>query len=289
MRAPRYYSKFRCLADKCTHSCCVGWEIDVDEDTLSYYRTLPSPIKEEILWGVACGEDGAHFALCANGKCPNLDERGLCRIISALGQTALCDICREHPRFYNEVGGTLEVGVGAACEAAARLILSSADYAEIVALDGEEDETLVGDFDALFARAALYAVLGDHTKAYEARRALLADTCGFRYDGARAAKLLSALEYMDEAHRALLLRIAACARGEADVVLCERFLAYLIYRHASSATTAEAFDAAVRGALFVEELFARLLASGMDAVRAAILLSEELEYSEENTAALLGI
>ncbi len=32
--APRYYKKFKCSADKCDHSCCVGREIDVDETAL---------------------------------------------------------------------------------------------------------------------------------------------------------------------------------------------------------------------------------------------------------------
>ncbi len=287
MFAPRYYTEFRCLADRCTHSCCVGWEIDVDADTLAYYRTLPAPVGGEILRGITEDADGAHFALCANGKCPNLDERGLCRIISALGDAALCDICREHPRFYNEVSGRLEVGVGAACEAAARLILSADDYADIIPIDDDGDIISADTFDAATAREAVYAVLGAREKKYALRRRALGAAYGFCYDGARAAALLGTLEYMDEAHRDLLFGVVSESRGEADDALCERFLAYLVYRHASPATSEAAFAAALRGALFIEEIFARLLAKGMDAVQAAILLSEEIEYSEENTAALL--
>lgn len=287
MLAPRYYTAFRCLAGACTHSCCIGWEIDVDADTLAYYRALPAPIGEDILRGITEGEDGAHFALCANGKCPNLDERGLCRIISTLGEGALCDICREHPRYYNEVAGRLEVGIGAACEAAARLILTSDAYAEIVSVDGDADTVTVGDFDVLAAREAVYGVLGARSRPYEKRRGEIAAACGFAYDAARATSLLSALEYMDEAHRDLLSGVVSEPRGETDTALCERFLAYLIYRHASPATSEAAFAAALRGALLIEALFARLLASGTDAVQAAILLSEELEYSEENMAQIL--
>ncbi len=32
--APVYYQKFSCLAGECRHSCCVGWEIDVDKKAL---------------------------------------------------------------------------------------------------------------------------------------------------------------------------------------------------------------------------------------------------------------
>ena len=30
--APKYYQQFHCIADKCKHSCCIGWEIDIDKD-----------------------------------------------------------------------------------------------------------------------------------------------------------------------------------------------------------------------------------------------------------------
>ena len=35
--APAYYKNFKCIADKCEHSCCVGWEIDIDKETLDKY------------------------------------------------------------------------------------------------------------------------------------------------------------------------------------------------------------------------------------------------------------
>ena len=36
--APKYYGSFKCIADKCEHSCCIGWEIDIDDTTLKKYR-----------------------------------------------------------------------------------------------------------------------------------------------------------------------------------------------------------------------------------------------------------
>ena len=38
------YSGFKCKADKCNHSCCKGWEIDIDEDTLGYYKSLDTKL-----------------------------------------------------------------------------------------------------------------------------------------------------------------------------------------------------------------------------------------------------
>ena len=28
------WEHFRCVAERCRHSCCVGWEIGVDEESL---------------------------------------------------------------------------------------------------------------------------------------------------------------------------------------------------------------------------------------------------------------
>ena len=32
---PNYYMNFKCIADKCRHTCCAGWEIEIDDETLS--------------------------------------------------------------------------------------------------------------------------------------------------------------------------------------------------------------------------------------------------------------
>ena len=40
LRVPYYYKEFKCIAGACKDSCCVGWEIDIDEDTFSYYRVV---------------------------------------------------------------------------------------------------------------------------------------------------------------------------------------------------------------------------------------------------------
>ena len=37
---PDYYKKFKCIADKCKHSCCIGWEIDIDEHTYNKYMNI---------------------------------------------------------------------------------------------------------------------------------------------------------------------------------------------------------------------------------------------------------
>ena len=55
VRVPDYFDRFHCLAGACPHSCCVGWEVVVDEETglpiwidctfRSYGKALPAPVE----------------------------------------------------------------------------------------------------------------------------------------------------------------------------------------------------------------------------------------------------
>ena len=46
LRVPSYYKTFQCIADKCEHSCCIGWEIDIDEDSYDYYMGIEGAFGE---------------------------------------------------------------------------------------------------------------------------------------------------------------------------------------------------------------------------------------------------
>ncbi len=291
MRVPRYYVSFRCIADRCRHSCCVGWEIDVDAQTLARYRALPGEIGENVRKSIEMSEGGAHFRLDAEERCPHLDARGLCRIITALGEGYLCEICREHPRFYHEIGGVWECGLGLACEEAARIVLDSEDYDEFAWIgEGEEEITpkTVGEFSAFARRAALYAALRDAAVPFALRLAEIECAYGLGVMPALAA-LFEDLEYLNERNRARFSRAVDVefAPEGALATACERFFAYLVFRHASPAQSEREFACAVSLAACLTHLLYGLTSAGEESVvMCARVISEELEYSEENTAAL---
>ena len=294
MCVPRYYLDFKCIADRCRHSCCVGWEIDVDERTLSRYRALPDEKGDAILQSIEENEDGAHFRLCADERCPHLNEKGLCRIICALGESYLCDICREHPRFYNEIGGVWECGLGLACEEAARLVLSAENYDEFVMIedgDGEFTPETVGEFNAFAYRAALYADLKTSHAPFALRLGEIEKMHGLGVVLSREAHetLFESLEYLNEAHRALFASGYADEFSPCGVLAqsCERFFAYQIFRHASAAADIAEFAVAVSFAATLTRLFYMLASTGDEPyAEYARVISEELEYSEDNTAAI---
>lgn len=124
---PDYALKFKCLADRCKDSCCVGWEIGIDVETLADYKGLDGELGRRIRQNIDERDGGAVFKLSEDGRCPFLDRCGLCDIIKERGEDGVPEICREHPRYYNVLSDRTEWGVGLSCEEAARLILECED------------------------------------------------------------------------------------------------------------------------------------------------------------------
>jgi lysine-N-methylase len=292
--APSYYQKFRCIADRCRHSCCIGWEIDIDEQTCARYARLDTPYATDIRASMQREGDVSHFRLAAHDRCPHLNEQGLCRIILNCGEGYLCDICREHPRFYHQTARGMEMGLGMACEEAARIILTSDDYAafvEVETLDGEADPDA---FDTA-ERDRIDALLSDHTIPYTQRLQQL--SAAYRVspdalDDEQWRQQLASLEYLDEGHRALFGAYSSDQETPSEwSEVLERALAYFIYRHASQASHADELRAAVGFSLFCERLLASLIRATKaqeleEVVELARVISEEIEYSEENTQAI---
>lgn len=115
------YSKdFKCIADKCKHNCCIGWEIAVNKASTKKYELL----KVNDARFENCVLNGA-FNMQSNGRCPFLDNDNLCHVIKNYGEKALCRTCKTHPRFINFWSGMTETGLGLYCEEAGRIVLSS--------------------------------------------------------------------------------------------------------------------------------------------------------------------
>jgi len=211
--APSYYKKFKCIADKCEHSCCIGWEIDIDEVTLKKYEKLKNGYAPAIKESISLKET-PHFKLCEGDRCPHLDETGLCKIISRVGEDYLCDICREHPRFYNFTS-VAEVGIGMSCTEAARIILSSPEYDSIEKI-GKVDAIKTGaSFDGRAERGKLYSILKEHSDPYgkrldEIRKSYLIPSREDIY----YLKIIDSLEYLDESHKTLFMNYSSNCRPE---------------------------------------------------------------------------
>ena len=143
LRVPYYYKEFKCIAGACKDSCCVGWEIDIDEDTFSYYQEVEGDFGDRLRSSMAAGEENT-FVL-KNGRCPFLNQENLCDICLELGEEALCQVCTEYPRFVTEYSDVTEKSLALSCEVVGKLVFGRKEpiyYEEFFQQDCfEEDGT----------------------------------------------------------------------------------------------------------------------------------------------------
>ena len=135
---PSFYDDFKCISSKCTDNCCIGWEIDVDDEAISKYDTVSGDFGKRIKENLIPSKDGSTcFLLCENERCAFLNKNNLCDIIINCGEGTLCNICKEHPRFYEWFPGVTECGLGLCCEEACRLLLECEYFSLVEHNDGE--------------------------------------------------------------------------------------------------------------------------------------------------------
>ena len=123
VRTPDYYARFRCTASAYTDNCCIGWEIDIDASTLAKYNAVQGDFGARLRQNIAQSVT-PHFILQGE-RCPFLNAQNLCDIFKKLGENSLCEICTQHPRFYEWFDDTTEIGLGLCCEAAATLVFEN--------------------------------------------------------------------------------------------------------------------------------------------------------------------
>ena len=144
---PVYFNKFTCIADRCPDTCCAGWDIVIDGESLQKYEEISSPYGSRIRSLITTDEDGDSIFSAQGGRCPFLLDSGLCEMYKEIGHENLCCTCRKFPRFTNAFGARLEEGLSLSCPEAARLIFESDEPA--VFITDEADGTIIPSyFDA---------------------------------------------------------------------------------------------------------------------------------------------
>ncbi len=303
--APTYYNDFACIADRCRHSCCIDWEICIDDDTLAKYRPI-----QAIMSTVTACEDGRCFALTEDGRCPHLNEAGLCEIILAHGDAYLSDICRLHPRFFQAVSaGRTEAGLGLVCEEVCRLILENEQPFSLVKIgdigdgtvpDMEFEGDLPDGFKPLPQRDAIIHRIEHSAAHFRETRAALQEAFNLSeiYTPDEWIDRFLALEILD-AHWAQVLQAAKGSpapspqeRGDAYDPYYRRLLTYFVYRHVSVAESPENLRARLAFALLSVDMIRYLFDREPDRSLTALMdlarcYSAEIEYSEDNTAELI--
>lgn len=131
MNEMNYLKDFACIGGICEDNCCIGWDVDIDQQTFARYQKVSDPqlkalYKEKIKpypYYFDPAVDYARVKLGKDKRCPFLTSEGLCITQAKLGEDYLSNVCATYPRMTNEVDGVLEGTLTLSCPVAAKLVL----------------------------------------------------------------------------------------------------------------------------------------------------------------------
>lgn len=310
-RRPCYFDSFRCTADKCTDNCCIGWEICIDSETASFYKSVKGDFGKRLLENISHGDEPSF--ILKGERCPFLNENNLCDIYSTLGENALCQICTDHPRWFEWYGNEKEGGIGLSCEEAARLILAEENFADY--FESEVDDYPDEDFDEvgynflLNVRDRIFDILCDGEPSIKEKADMILDLCGeaearlngtekneavpfdFEKELIKAVEILGKTEPIDEKWTSTYERLKEAtltlSPAHDEEKYLTRLFAYFVWRYFLTSVfdynVTEKIKLALFGITVIYALYCMKEEKSEKAlIDSAVLFSKQMEYSSEN-------
>ena len=281
------YDNFNCIAEKCKHSCCVGWQILIDKKTLKSYKKLNDNEKAGIDFKKSC------FKLDENKRCAFLDDEGLCKLINQYGKDALCQVCSDHPRYRNYFKGREEMGLGLTCEEACRQILTFNGKMKAVPINDSSERLSSFERRVLAFREEVLSIVQNRSLHINEKieKLVAISNANLELPLSFYATWLTKVECLDKDWQELLKK---CLNNDSlitavsvDGIVFEQLLSYFVFRHVSKAISEKELRC-----LLVFSLFSALMVisihtqTGVDVFEIARLYSSEIEYSENNLNSL---
>ena len=194
---PNYYERFKCVAGECEDTCCAGWQIVIDEESLEKYKKITKGKDKRIDF-----KKGV-FKQDIERRCAFLNSDNLCDMYIEWGEEAFCETCRKYPRHIEEFENVREYTLSMSCPEVAKIILGYEDKVVFVTKEDdleEEDE----EFDALLfsvledAREIIYRILQDRDKSISDRVKMLISVAEVLQEKIDEDDIFSATEAMEQ-------------------------------------------------------------------------------------------
>lgn len=129
---PNYYDKFKCTANECKDSCCVGWGVFIDKKSYNKYKKVHGEFGKFLDTNISknrINNSDLNYGKMKliSGRCPFLNDESLCNIYINLGENSLCNTCKTYPRLINKYGDICEKNLTLSCPIVARLMINIKD------------------------------------------------------------------------------------------------------------------------------------------------------------------
>lgn len=305
IKYPTYYKNFKCIANDCTDTCCVDWQVIVDKDTACFYNTLNTEFGEKIRSKMYCDQDNDVVFENENNRCPFLNSNNLCDIYINVGEEHLCHTCTMFPRFYETFGATKEMGLSLSCPVANDLILNDTnfnfdtdfneDLPEINDLDADEFMTLKSVRDKILSYIKTDAPLKVKLNTISSLAFTLKDVFVNKdFDKLEDFQIknienhlhfdftvLTRLEYLTQEGKETFFNLNFNLENKYNQKF-NNILFYYIYRYLLKSVYTNDFSETLLFAVFSVEVISSLFNINGDLSVASRLYSKEIEHSQNN-------
>lgn len=132
---PEYLENFQCIGSACEDTCCIGWNVIIDEKTNSKYKKVLGSDYKKFIKRYRSGNKEYLIKMGENGACPLLTDDKLCSIHANYGPSYLSSTCKSYPRITNIVFNSYEQSGTISCPEIARLALKNKDGIQFKEVD----------------------------------------------------------------------------------------------------------------------------------------------------------
>lgn len=211
---PNYFEKFKCIADQCEATCCSGWQIVIDDDSLKRYESEKSEYRqtlyERINW-----DEGVFYQDC-HKRCAFLKENNLCDMYEHLGEESLCYTCTSYPRHTEEFENIREISLAISCPEVARIILGQTEPVSFVEEEIEMPDEEMDDFDPFLfsyledARKIILEILQNRSLSIAVRVALVCNMADEMQEVIEESDIFDLVDVFDKYEDETYLTNAVC-------------------------------------------------------------------------------
>lgn len=148
----QFFNQFKCAQGDCPQTCCKGWQILIDANTMDQIEKEPEDKRRELKRHIAGVRKGQPQIRKSFGRCPYHTKEQLCGLQLKKRTDLMPRVCREYPRRTISFGSFAEITMELACPVVAQLFLEEKEMLSMQPISGQEHEVLwqIGNEDEAF-------------------------------------------------------------------------------------------------------------------------------------------
>lgn len=148
----QFLNQFKCAQGDCPQTCCKGWQILIDANTMEQIEKEPEDKRRDLKRHIAGMRKGQPQIRKNFGRCPYHTKEQLCGLQLRKRTDLMPRVCREYPRRTVSFGSFAEITMELACPVVAQLFLEEKEMFSMQPLGEQEHEVLwkIGNEDPAF-------------------------------------------------------------------------------------------------------------------------------------------